>query len=316
VGFERAQVTDNALSAGVDPIHHLRLFSTFLTPRVDLLSSDTWRSVAVIGRNLVLTWLILLPLLLVTIMGGQALFAIVPQTDHGFRWRPDLDAYVEHHVPLKVQPARNPGDLKTRLIVALVIPGIFARQHRVHHRLVPGQRRAWLFRDKVVLILSAVGFVILTWFVAVITDFQAVLNVYFLYGLAAWFVLLAIILWVWQRRHKATVEDLEFWRNRLVKVQTRMLQWGDFSTVILLFSAFGHEAISALHHIFVDEVVRTGGWATLRLSGSDAPRRRLERGIGGATVSVACAAAFPCGSRCRAGLGWSPTLHDSLCRCW
>lgn len=71
----RARPTDGepegASSAWVDPIHHLRLFASYLTPRRGALSADTWRAVSVISRNLVLTWLILLPLLITVLLPGH-----------------------------------------------------------------------------------------------------------------------------------------------------------------------------------------------------------------------------------------------------
>src|SRR5204862_1155142 len=54
---------DGSRSAGVDPIHHVRLFSNYLTPRKGALSADTWRAITVIARNLVITVLTLLPIL-------------------------------------------------------------------------------------------------------------------------------------------------------------------------------------------------------------------------------------------------------------
>ena len=57
-----------------DPIHHLRLFSNYLTPRKGALSADTWRAITIISRNLVLTWLILLPLLVAVVVVGQLYF--------------------------------------------------------------------------------------------------------------------------------------------------------------------------------------------------------------------------------------------------
>jgi hypothetical protein len=272
---ERAQVKDASLSAGVDPIHHLRLFSSFLTPRVGILSSDTWRAVAIIGRNLILTWVILLPILLATIMGGQALFAINPLTQKGFRWRPDLDAYVLHQRVPETPPGglRNAGDLPTRLVVALVVPGVFALGNVVCIALwFVANRRGWRFRDQVVVVLSGIAFAILTFFLAEIGNVSVLLNKYFLYGLAAWFVVLAIILTFWQRKHKATANDLDFWRNRIVNAQTRTLQYGVFATVILLFSAFGYEVVdfllfnSQLHNAVMDGVVRAGGWAAVAMT--------------------------------------------------
>ena len=55
-------------SAGTDPIHHLRLYSNYLTPRKGLLSEDTWRAVTIIIRNLLLTWAVLLPFLFAVVL--------------------------------------------------------------------------------------------------------------------------------------------------------------------------------------------------------------------------------------------------------
>jgi hypothetical protein len=69
-------VSDSSINAGVDPIHHLRLFGNYLTPRKGWLSADTWRAVSVFSRNLVLTWLMLFPILLAFVLAGRTYFAI------------------------------------------------------------------------------------------------------------------------------------------------------------------------------------------------------------------------------------------------
>ena len=69
---------EGALAAGADPIHHLRLFSNYLTPRKGLLSADTWRAVATVSRNLVLTWFVLIPVLLGVVLLGQLYFVAQP----------------------------------------------------------------------------------------------------------------------------------------------------------------------------------------------------------------------------------------------
>jgi hypothetical protein len=46
-----------------DPIRHLRKYSNYLTPKLGALSADSWTGVATYLRNLVLVWLVLLPLL-------------------------------------------------------------------------------------------------------------------------------------------------------------------------------------------------------------------------------------------------------------
>ena len=45
------------------PLVHLRAFSNYLSPRLGLLSADTWTMVATLLRNIVLNWLVLIPLL-------------------------------------------------------------------------------------------------------------------------------------------------------------------------------------------------------------------------------------------------------------
>jgi hypothetical protein len=72
--YEDPRIPDGALAAGADPVHHLRLFANYLTPRKGLLSPDTWRAVATVTRNLALTWLVLLPVLLAVVLAGQFYF--------------------------------------------------------------------------------------------------------------------------------------------------------------------------------------------------------------------------------------------------
>lgn len=52
----------------IDPdprsIQHLREYSNFLTPKAGLLTADTWTFVAIYLRNLLLNWLVLIPLLI------------------------------------------------------------------------------------------------------------------------------------------------------------------------------------------------------------------------------------------------------------
>ncbi|MDB5035499.1 MAG: hypothetical protein JWQ98_2740 [Chlorobi bacterium] len=80
----RDKIADGALSAGSDPVHHLRLFANYLTPRKGALSADTWRAVSVVSRNLFLTWLILIPIFLAVVLMGQLYFLIHPSSASDF----------------------------------------------------------------------------------------------------------------------------------------------------------------------------------------------------------------------------------------
>jgi hypothetical protein len=73
---------------GFDPLHpepeplaHLREFSNYLTPRVGLFSADTWAAAAMVVRNLILNWLVLVPPLAALILIPQT--ALVVSTVYG-----------------------------------------------------------------------------------------------------------------------------------------------------------------------------------------------------------------------------------------
>ena len=47
----------------VAPIRHLWAYSNYLTPKLGMVSGDTWALIGSIVRNLCLNWLVLIPLL-------------------------------------------------------------------------------------------------------------------------------------------------------------------------------------------------------------------------------------------------------------
>jgi hypothetical protein len=51
-----------------EPVKQLRAYSNYLTPELGLLSGDTWALAATVFRNMFLNWLVLLPLLAVTLL--------------------------------------------------------------------------------------------------------------------------------------------------------------------------------------------------------------------------------------------------------
>lgn len=59
------------------PIEHLREYSSYLTPKVGLLSADTWAALAIVLRNMGLNWLILVPLICLPVILVKVVAAIV-----------------------------------------------------------------------------------------------------------------------------------------------------------------------------------------------------------------------------------------------
>ncbi len=59
------------------PIHFLRAFANYLSPKLGLLSADTWALVATFLRNMLLNWLVLIPLVLAGLMITRVFMAAV-----------------------------------------------------------------------------------------------------------------------------------------------------------------------------------------------------------------------------------------------
>ena len=65
------------------PLERLREFSNYLTPRRGLLSADTWAAAALVTRNLLLNWLVFLPVLAAVVGIPQLayLVALLPPSE-------------------------------------------------------------------------------------------------------------------------------------------------------------------------------------------------------------------------------------------
>jgi hypothetical protein len=66
-------------NAEYSPIRHLRSYSNYLTPKLGILSADTWTTIATYARNLLLNWLVLIPVLMTVLLTphiGMALVAL------------------------------------------------------------------------------------------------------------------------------------------------------------------------------------------------------------------------------------------------
>ncbi len=63
-----AGATVKATEVEPPPIRHLRSYSNYLSPRLGLLSADTWTLVAIYIRNLFLNWLVIVPFLAAVLM--------------------------------------------------------------------------------------------------------------------------------------------------------------------------------------------------------------------------------------------------------
>lgn len=238
---DRPQIKDSAINAAEDPIHHLRLFSNVMTPRKGLLSGDTWRAIAVVTRNILLTWLILLPILLAAIIIGQAWFTL----------------------------GGEPPDLMARLAKALAVPGLLFIGSLVCIFFWMLFCRQWrTIGDKWVSTMSTLAFLSLTVFLLIILGIRKPSDiptaVYVVLGF--WLVYVSARLIWWKVVHHVRWREGEFWRNRITALQTKTLSYSVFALVIFLFAGFGWKAFEFLLDTGESAAARAGGWGALALS--------------------------------------------------
>jgi hypothetical protein len=68
----------------VDPLKHLRKYASYLNPRSGPFSGDTWALLATILRNVLLNWMLLIPLLLAVLMVPRLYVALLSMVDRAF----------------------------------------------------------------------------------------------------------------------------------------------------------------------------------------------------------------------------------------
>ncbi len=61
---------------GLDPIQHLREYNNYLSPKLGLLSADTWTLFATVARNMLLNWMVFVPLLMAALMAPRLLLSL------------------------------------------------------------------------------------------------------------------------------------------------------------------------------------------------------------------------------------------------
>ncbi|HZG51699.1 MAG TPA: hypothetical protein VEZ40_06155, partial [Pyrinomonadaceae bacterium] len=73
----RNEPEKNKLQPEPEPLRHLRSYSNYLNPKLGFLSADTWTLVAIVVRNLLLNWLVLIPVILSALMLPRLVVAAV-----------------------------------------------------------------------------------------------------------------------------------------------------------------------------------------------------------------------------------------------
>ena len=74
---ELSRRPDLPLAPEPEPIRHLRSYSRYMSPKAGFLSADTWTLVGIFLRNLLLNWLVLLPLIAAALLFPRLSSAII-----------------------------------------------------------------------------------------------------------------------------------------------------------------------------------------------------------------------------------------------
>jgi len=72
-----AQTPENPLETEPKPLYNLRVYANYLTPKKGLLSVDTWTLIAIYLRNLLLNWMVFVPVIMAFLILPRIWFAFV-----------------------------------------------------------------------------------------------------------------------------------------------------------------------------------------------------------------------------------------------
>ncbi len=93
-GVAGAADAPGGASAAIDPIGHLREYNSYMSPQLGAMSADTWTLAATILRNLLLNWLVLVPLLMAALMVPRLYLSLLtfPEAQFGSVMAKDANA--------------------------------------------------------------------------------------------------------------------------------------------------------------------------------------------------------------------------------
>jgi hypothetical protein len=247
-----------------DPIHNVRLFSNYLTPRKGLLSADTWRAIAVVSRNLWLTWMILWPLLAAVILLFQLYLLLWPSVAPEFYHR---GAFA--------------GNWGVRIGAAAILPAAFFAWLGL-------AIMAWLAlqrgSSRAQALLASVGGTALL--AVLVNTFWPTIGPH-VRGYGGWYVgwfILGLLPLAWAYRVAAGQSDPNFrkeiLRNRIARVHSGLLIALVVSAAGLLIGGFGHEFVFS---VFSDggAITRAGGWGAVTAALASAVFSAVTKGPAG-----------------------------------
>jgi uncharacterized protein YjiS (DUF1127 family) len=140
------------LKVDPDPVEHLRIYSNYLSPQPGLLSADTWTLIASLLRNLLLNWIVFIPVLILALLVPRLWTAIVLRSTH----------HVHYSLPISLLVGVLSG-MWALIYIGLKLPGSSpydTNPERERYKGGQGQFIRWCL---IWLVLSAASLSVFVW---------------------------------------------------------------------------------------------------------------------------------------------------------
>jgi hypothetical protein len=255
--------SDGSLSAKRwDPIHFVRLFSNYLTPKPGVMSPDTWRLIAYFVRSLLCTWLALLPLLLAAVLAAQSMFLFNTESASAFFGDPAAEAQIDARLELLKFPALIFLVVYLTMVVTWVVESA-ASVRMALFAIAVLLGVAWLFAH------GSGGSSDVS--LIVVASSVATLLVYglrsFFKGISNPYVEPKANAAPGSAPVYASAADRRAW---LTQQQETLLKFGAFAGVLLLAAGFGHDILNfifaGIDSGIASQLKKAGGWGALLLT--------------------------------------------------
>lgn len=157
-------MTGEKLQPDPEPVRHLRAYSSYLTPVLGMLSADTWTLVATMIRNLLLNWIVVVPLMLSALLLPRLAVAALR-----------IGANQDHNILFDLPDAT----LVWVLYIVGFVLGMMAIRHVHRNRpdlfrlpppLADRSQQAFLARCLIPLVLSATALTLAWWLAEEVWD--------------------------------------------------------------------------------------------------------------------------------------------------
>lgn len=288
-------VAESGLSAGDDPLHHLRLFSNYLTPRRGFLSTDAWRAAVVVLRSLVMNWMIILPILFTVVALPRIYFASEPDWTNLFRSKVRVSeakhagyALIVDLKKIQSKLGTSPGQKPSSEQLAEAEPWeedyLAVLKGRALFASIPlGTILSWLIvlsiawmtcvrerrttRDWIMgLGTFTAGFALVGCFIWFGGMQHKQVIAWWYWGALPVFPSFIMVAWaVWPLFDRRSPDQLrnEVRQNRLVRMQTGLLIIFAVIFLALLASGFAYELFIYFWTVYSGPYIRAAGWLTI-----------------------------------------------------